>query len=220
MQEKFKTYKNCEHYQAFQEIDNLFSSDTEKQHLLPVGIVNFQSFDKNSDDKVLIAIPNGIPLYENSLLVSYSLIDGKWELDKDLELDIPSEGKKKKYENSKSFFSKHGFLQYRLDDTPNEERKIELIELGGNPPCGQNWNDCFEADHEYRLQGKIIRYDDLLSLSDEDFDKVELLVFDESKNPYTYIGHIETDNYVRSDSWMIIFYEPIRKRVLLTFEFS
>lgn len=207
-----KIYGDCDIFEAFPEYGDMLSSSKEEEHLLPIGVVDFKYFDKESNDKVLIAIPLNIPLDENALFIEYYLYDGKWKLDDGVEIEedevYKKEGleEKKRFEMAKLFYKKNNFLQYPIEEEADLERKDELIDIGGNTPCGQNWDAYLEVEHEYR--------------ESEEFGEEEIIIFDNEGNQYTYIGQLTQYYYTDAGGSVIIFYEPKKKRVLLTFDMS
>lgn len=199
----------CDIFEPFPDPDQVLATESEHQHLLPVGVVNFNGYDANRDDRILIAIPIVIDLEDNEFYVTYSLQGGKWKFDDsvNLEIDAPQEKidkavarYKERFDTVKGCYNEHKAITHPLDED------TEMMVLGGPAPWGQNWAEFVDLPHEYKMN--------------EEFGEEDLFISDEDGNPYYYIGHVVQYHYTESGDWLIYFYEPVNKRVLLYFEFS
>ncbi|WP_163836762.1 hypothetical protein [Spartinivicinus ruber] len=223
-------YQSNSIYKAFPDWDQVFNKN-ERGVLLPIGLVSFSAFDNNYDDQVLIALPiepeegligDNTGEYGNEtcsdIWLSYSYVDGKWQLDCDIRLFMKEhpdwcddENMLNYYQETisyfkkvKNFYQKNGFIQYCDIENPNIEYKEDLITLGGLTPSGQNW-DAY-AGYPYTFN--------------ETFGEDELTLFNSQGDKYQYIGTVSEYYYKDGGDTAHFFYEPKSKNVRLVVDYS
>ena len=195
----------------------------EKESLLPIGLLSYNKFDSNSNDKILIAMPNmqGI-FYGDYPLVTYSLTDEGWALDDEYTdaLEYPLEQPHLDYYHKAIAFFREN--QYLTDDLTSGER-APLFELGGQPPLGQNW-DAMIVDEDEDNPDLDNYYEVMDEESGPDFDIMstrEITYFDaELDKEFVFLGTFSFDVYFEGGGDCIVFYQPELKKAMVVAEFS
>lgn len=219
-------FSDTEDFSAFPESDELFYSNFEKEVLLPIASI------KHKGDVVLIAAPvepdEGLigeesESYYNETCranwISYTLVNGKWKLDcsENFFRKGSSSYIRKKwypevlsyYNMAKNFYRKNGFLNYELSDglEPNIKNRASLFNTGCIALELSNWHSF--TDVKYR-----IKYNTLHKME-------EVIILDEKNREYDYLGCFDSFFYMLPQTYSLhVFYQPIKKQVLLTFEYS
>lgn len=236
---KQKLFKNTEFYSAFPDPEAVFASGKEKEFLVPVGLLSKSYFGSFIDNDILLAIPieaidgligESTPSFHNATCrenwLSYSLKNGKWELDcrrgyflgNDKKIDWVQESyhkSKKYYSEAKDYFIGHEQLCL-LTSKDQCPPKQPLIELGGEAFALANWYSYIE-DMPHRIVDKIAKIDPA-----EPEDICETVVMLNSDGyEYIYLGCVWSYLYINPQTaWVHFFYDSQQKRVLMTFDYS
>lgn len=210
-------YENCDQYTAFPSADDVFSSDFEKENLLPLGILNLDI--EGVKHEILIAGPIGD---EEGLVgkknigehcgyewVSYSKKNGKWALDcQSDELRSFDAGRSSAlnfYQKSKHIFDNRKYLPVKN----SEDEKYPLIVLGGELTSNGNWYFGIKDHVSHVFKGALDERGlrgNLVTLTNVD------------GHEYTYVGNVKASLTAVPVEWMF-FYDPNARRVLVICEF-
>jgi hypothetical protein len=199
------------------------NSLSDKEALLPVGMLLFNQFDNNSNDEVLIAVPNAQGIFDGDYpFVTYSLTSEGWKLD-DMYSDALKYNFEEHYLNyykrAKDFYTENKYITNGLES----DMRCPLFELGGQPPLGQNWDAML-----YDEMGENPELDNYHDIMDEeggsDFEFMstrEITYFDEALNKeFIFLGSFSLDVYLDGGGDFIVFYQPELKKVMVVAEFS
>lgn len=191
--------------------------------LLPIGLLSYNQFDSNSDEKILIAVPNMQGIFEGDYpFITYSLNNNEWQLDEEYTDALKyqfEEDYTQYYQKAKSFFQQNNYITYDLEDGD----KSPLFELGGQPPLGQNWDA--ELYDEMGDNPELDHYHDIMEEeSGSDFEKMstrEITYFNEElEKEFIFLGTFSYDIYLDGGGECIVFYQPELKKVMVVPEFS
>lgn len=232
-------FTNSDFYTAFPDPNSVFASAKEKEFLVPIGVLSKYYFDTSVDDDVLLAMPieavDGLigestfeyhtaTCCENWL--SYSLVNGKWELDCDEKYFLGSDKNadwvselyaesKTHFAKAKAYFLKHAELCL-LTSRESKPPKQPLIELGGNAFGLSNWYN-YVGDMPHLIVEKMAQIDP--SEPEEMCETVVMLNNDNQE--YMYLGCVWSYLYIAPQTaWVHFFYDARQKRVLMTFDYS
>ncbi|MCG7499802.1 hypothetical protein MHO82_23320 [Vibrio sp. Of7-15] len=212
-------FHNEEGYIGFPSKDLVvFDNDT----LLPIGLLSYNLFDSDSDEKILIAVPNlqGIPEGDYGA-ITYSFINKEegWRLDDEFLHDSALDEEEdyiSNYHQAHEFFIKHKHVTAF-------GRKAPLFEIGGQPPLGQNWDSIL-----YNERGdnpELDRYHEVTSnISDPDFEYMstrDITYFNErEEQEFIFLGCFSDTPYLDLAGKFMVFYQPDLKKVMLVIEYD
>ncbi|MDO6707204.1 hypothetical protein [Photobacterium sp. 1_MG-2023] len=194
----------------------------DREQFIPIGVLSYQQFDRHSNEKIFIAVPNlqGIPDGDYGA-ITYSFVsesDG-WRLDDEFANDSKlDEGEDyiDRYQQSREFFTQHQYLEAY-------GRKAPLFVIGGQPPLGQNW-DAILYD-EMGDNPELDHYHDVTSDRDDpEFESMssrEITYFDEeTEQEFIFLGYFSDTPYLELSGTFMVFYQPESKKVMLVVEYD
>jgi hypothetical protein len=219
-------FNDTEDFLAFPESNEIFYSNFEKDVLLPIASI------KHNGDVVLIAAPiepdegligEEVECHYNETCrenwISYTFIDGKLKLDCSESYFRKGSSRyisqswysevSSYYNMAKDFYRKNGFLNYEItkDLEPNINHRKSLFNTGCIAKERSNWHSFTDVKYKTRYNPN---------------EKTEeVVILDELGREYDYLGYFESFFYMLPQTYSLhVFYQPIKKQVLLTFEYS
>ncbi|KDM91122.1 hypothetical protein [Photobacterium galatheae] len=213
--------KATEFYKPFPTNEDVaFNQD----QLLPIGLLAYSQIDKQSDNKVLIALPVSMAIFDGDVpFMTYSLTESGWQvdahdaehIDEDLE-DFEDYGEF--YERAAAFYAKYQRLSLSLEE---ESESVELLQIGGQPILGCNW-DAYLWDEARDDEDKYFdALDEESGANYDDYMSREIGFYDEeSELDFVYLGTFSYTTYVDGGGECILFYNAQHQKVMAISEFS
>ena len=245
MQSRENIQELNDHLQAFPKAEDIFVKEQQwlKNHFLPLMSIDLAEINPDwAGQKVYMLAPfepydgyigNNTTEYHNEYTapnwLAFRLTDdnkfeflGKegyfwrtaihhWDFDSEMEKEFQK--MQKSYEKSKANVTKYGTLvNVRYPEYNGKLNKKNYLEiLGGEPQYG-NWCSTIEEE-EYPKAFKM-------HIEDGEADDEVLFDISYQGNPFYLVAETGAYDWVGSGGYIIMFYEPVSRIVLFTFDYS